>query len=211
MGAAMKSLIYSLLFVFAALAPLQAIAQADLETDDRFFKSEKNPYEEDDLDRQYKQKQSNQNVDQLKTTDTTVKGEVTSTAPDMMSSSEAAMIDQRVVEENKRRQRAIMSTVSSHGFMVKECIDKNRKGFQGSQITLAWLIAPNGQVLNADIKNTDIENPDIQNCVKDAALKLDFSSAAYMQYKKSLVEYTYRVKVKSRTPSSYRRVHQASQ
>jgi hypothetical protein len=202
-----------LFFLLLSVLPMtHAIAQVDLETDDRFFKEQRNPYEEDDLDRAYKNRQSSQSYEQLKNTDVTIKDEMGTTSPGLMSPFEASSIDRQVINENKRRQQRILQTVAANSYAIKTCIDQNRKGFQGSQITLAWLIDPSGKVLNADIRSTDFNSPEAQNCVKDYATRLDFRSAATHQYKKSLVEYTYRVKLKQsqrRPASSSRITHQA--
>jgi len=178
------------------MADFPVFAQVDLETDQGFFSPGKNPYEEDDLDKVQRQQQNSNFGHQIKSTDVIIKDELGSTNPGDMSRTEAEMIDQGIVTENKRRQQAIFKTLAANSAIVRTCIDQNKKLFQGTKITLIWLIDQQGKVLNAEIKNSDFNLPEVQACVRAAAINLDFSAAAVQQYKKSLVEYTYKVNVK---------------
>lgn len=198
----MKKILAGLLLAFSSVHAVPVVAQVDLETDQGFFDPGKAPYEEDDLDKAYRNNQGAKVAEQLKVTDVTVKDEIGSTHPALMSSSEAQMIDQRIAAENKRRQEAIFRTLSSHSSMVRNCIDQNKKAFQGSQITLVWMIAPSGKVLDTAIKSSDFNSQEVQACVQNSAQQLDFSAAAFQQYKKSHVEYTYRVKLKQPSKSA---------
>jgi hypothetical protein len=197
----MKYILSSLLLLFVAAA---AHAEpVDLETDQGFFGSTKGVDDEDDLDRAYKQREANKPAKQLETNDVTVKGEIGSGDPGIMSRTEAEANDQMVLAENKRRQQAIFRTLAANSSMVRTCIDQNKKSFQGTQIRLAWLIDPAGKVLQTAVKDTDFTNNEVQACVQAAAKQLDFSSAATHQFKKSLVEYTYKVNLKqTRRPAS---------
>lgn len=173
-----------------------AQAQVDLETDQGFFSPGKNPYEEDDLDRVHRQQQNPNFGNQIKSNDVLIKDELGSTSPGDMSRAEAEEIDKRIVSENKRRQQAIFKTLAANSTIVKNCINQNNKSFQGTKITIVWLIDQQGKVLKAEIKDSDFNLSEVQQCVRSAALSLDFSAAAIQQYKKSLVEYTYRVHLK---------------
>jgi hypothetical protein len=189
--------------VLIFLAATTARAEVDLETDAGFFGAGKNPHQEDDLDRAYRTKEASKASDELKVEDVTMQGEIQSAKPGLMSKTEAADIDRRLLAENKRRRQAIVKTLAGNSSIVKACIDKNKKEFQGSQITLKWMIAPSGKVLMADVTDSDFTSQEVQACVRASALKLDFSAAAIQQYKKSLVEYTYKVNLlKSRAPAS---------
>jgi hypothetical protein len=200
----MYNIILTSLLLILPMAPAQA--QVDLETDDSFFDSIKSPYEEDDLDKSYRNHQKNKPVEAIKDKEITEKSEIGSTSPQMMSKTEAAYIDQKMIEEDKRRKKAIFNTISSNRSIVKSCIEKNKKDFQGSQITVAWMIGPKGNVLNAEVRSSDFNSPETQACVQLAAQQLDFSAAAFDQYKKSLVEYTYKVTLKqARKPASMKR------
>jgi hypothetical protein len=188
----MKYILLVLLFGIAG----QAYAQSEMETDDRFFTPANAPYEDDELDRIHKKNELAKSTEQLKKTENKVSSEFSTTTPDIMASYEARMMDDRIVAENKRRQKAILSKLASSSSAIHQCISKNVREFQGSHATVIWMIAPNGKVLDTAIKNTDIENPEIQNCIHSVASSLTFDEAKTDLFKKSHVEYTYKFKKK---------------
>lgn len=198
----MKKYVAGLSLVFIASF---SDAQVDLETQDNFFS--KDAQVEDDLDRAYRKGEFNKTSEQLKIEDVTVKDEIQSVKPGIMSTEEAASMDRAVVAENKRRNNAILRTIRGNASIVKACLDKSKVAQHGSKITLKWMIDSIGRVVMAEVSDSDFENPQVQTCVRDAAKKLDFSAAAIKQYKKSVVSYTYKVNIKSsRMPASVKKV-----
>ena len=193
----MKKYVAGLSLVFVS-----SLAFADeLETQENFFG--KDAQVEDDLDRAYRAGQANKMTEQSMIEDVTVKDEIQSVKPGLMSSYEAAAMDRRIAAENQRRKNAILQTIRGNASMVKACLDKNNQAQNGSKITIKWMIDNKGKVVMAEISESDIENQKVQACVREAAKGLDFSSAAIEQYKKSVVSYTYKVNVKSsRMPAS---------
>jgi hypothetical protein len=188
-----------ILCAVSVILSLAAHAESALETDDGFFKSSVAPYEDDDLDRSYKKNELTKSTEHQKKVESNVTDEFSSTHQGIMPAYEAQMMDQKIVAENKRRQAAIMRRLSSSSGAVYDCVTKNSKNFQGTYTTVKWLIAPSGKVMEAAIKSTDIENTEIQKCIEEVALNLDFSSAKTDLLKKSLVEYSYKFKKKSKT------------
>lgn len=184
-----------ILYAAMILLSLKAYAQ-DLETDDSFFKGNA-PYEDDELDRASKKNALTKTMDQQKKYEFKVKDEVSTAAPGLMSASEAKAMDQRVVNENKRRRKAILNKLSSSAQIVQMCFNKNTTNFQGSHATVIWMVGPDGRVLDTAIKSTDIDNSEIQKCIHDIAVNLNFSEAKTDLLKKSLVEYTYKFKKKT--------------
>jgi hypothetical protein len=194
----MKLVLLSLL----VLLSWQAHAQTDLETDDSFFHSAKSPYEDDELDRSIRKDPVVVGVKQQNKADTAVKSEFSSVRPGLLRPSEAAAMDQAVVRENKRREKAILKRLAENGPMVKACVDQSKQKLQNSQITIAWLISPTGKVLQAAVKSSDVQNPEIEKCIYEASSKLTFDEAASEHLKQSLAEYTYKFKVAGRSPAS---------
>lgn len=175
-----------------------AHAESALETDDSFFKSVA-PVEDDDLDRSYKKNELVKSTETQKKIESHVKDEFSSTHQGIMPAYEAKMMDQKVVAENKRRQAAIMSRLNLSAGAVLTCVSKTGQNFQGTHATVMWMIQPNGTVSETAIKSTDIENIEIQKCIQEVASHLDFSAAKTDLLNKSLVEYTYKFKLKKKT------------
>lgn len=182
-----------LLFVALTL-PAFAHAESGLETDDSFFRDAKAPYEDDDLDRDYKKNELSKTIDRQKKTESKVKDEFSVTTPDVMPAYEARAMDEKIVAENKRRQNAILSRIHSSSGAVHSCVAQDPRNFQGTHATVIWMVSPEGKIMDMAIKSTDIENNEIQKCIQDVAAKLDFSSARTDLLKKSHVEYTYKFK-----------------
>lgn len=198
----MKLIIFAALLAFSANTYGQAEAQADLETDDRFFKSSVAPYEDDELDRIHKKNALIKTTEQQNRTESKVKDEFSSAAPGVMQSYEARAMDEKVIAENKRRQKVIMNQLSASSGPIHECVSKNAKFFQGTKATVIWMIGPDGKVLDTALKETDIENPEIQKCIQDVAMAMNFDEAKTDLYKKSHVEYTYKFKKRIVKPTS---------
>jgi len=183
-----------------------AHAESALETDDSFFKGAQAPYEDDELDRAYKKNELSKSMERQQKTESKVKDEFSTTSPDVMSAFEARAMDDKVVAENQRRQKAILNRIQVSSGLVHGCVAKNARAFQGTHATVIWMIGSDGKILDTAIKTTDIENPEIQRCIQDVAANLDFSSARTgMLLKKSHVEYTYRFK--KRIIKSAQRIH----
>jgi len=197
----MKFILLVLLFGFTG----QAFAESEFDTDDRFFTPSNAPYEDDELDRIHKKNELAKSTEQLKKTETKVTSEFFTTTPDVMASYEARMMDDRIVAENKRRQKAILDKLASSSSAIHECVSQNPRQFQGTHATVIWMIAPNGKVLDTAIKNTDIENPEIQNCIQSVASNLTFAEAKTELFKKSHVEYTYKFKKKITKAAHFKR------
>lgn len=186
----MRLLLLMLLLGFSATV----FAESDLETDDSFFRSSAGPYEEDELDRLYKKSDLTKTTEQQKKTESKVKDEFSSAKTDIMDAAEARRMDERVVAENKRRQKAILNRLAASSGPVHACVAKNAVNFQGTHATVIWMIDPNGRILDLAIKSTDIENEKIQKCIYDVAKSLNFDEAKTDLLKKSEVEYTYKFK-----------------
>lgn len=186
----MRIFLYMIVFAVSAFAH----AESALETDDSFFKEAKSPYEDDDLDRAYKKNELSKTIEKQKTTETKVKDEFSTTTPDIMPAYEARAMDERIVAENKRRQKAILNSIQSSSGAVHACVARNARAFQGTHATVIWMVGADGRIMDTAIKSTDIENNEIQKCIQDVAAKLDFSSARTDLLKKSHVEYTYKFK-----------------
>lgn len=171
-------------------------AESDLETDDKFFNSS-GPDEEDDLDRLHRKNDLAKSREQQQKTEVKVKDEFSTIKPGVMSSTEARMMDEQVMAENKRRQQAILNKLASTSGLVHQCVTKDPKQFQGTQATVMWMIGADGRILETAIKSTDIENMDIQKCIYEVASSLKFDEArTEFLLKKSHVEYTYKFKKK---------------
>lgn len=186
----MKILLYMIVLALSAVAH----AESALETDDSFFSEAKSPYEDDELDRAYKKNELSKTIERQQKTETKVKDEFSTTTPDIMPAYEARAMDQKIVEENKRRQAAILGRIKSSSMLVHSCIAKNAQQFQGTHATVIWMIGADGRIMDTAIKSTDIENNDIQKCIHDVAATLDFSSARTNLLKKTQAEYTYKFK-----------------
>jgi hypothetical protein len=198
----MKYLFCTLLLILS----FAARAESGLDTDDKFFHSTKSPYEDDDLDRATRRDPVGVEVKQERKSENAVKDEFESARPGLLKPYEAAAMDEAVVRENKRRQRAILKRLAENGPMVKACVDKAKQKLQNSQITIAWLISPAGKVLQAAVKSSDFQNPEIEKCIYEASSNITFTEAASEHLKQSLAEYTYKFKVQTRTPASVKPV-----
>lgn len=188
----MRVLLLMLLLGFSA--NVFAESESDLETDDSFFRSSAAPYEEDELDRLYKKSDLVKTTEQQKNAESKVKDEFSSAKTDIMDAAEARRMDDRVVAENKRRQKAILNRLAASSGPVHACVAKNAVNFQGTHATVIWMIDPDGRILDLAIKSTDIENEKIQKCIYDVAKSLNFDEAKTDLLKKSQVEYTYKFK-----------------
>jgi hypothetical protein len=158
-----------------------------LDTDYQFFQSLNITLDEDELDKAYKAKQLAENIEKLKNTDTTVKTEITATAPNLMTPKEGQAVDDK--------RTFILKKITTNGQYVRACILQHKKGldFKGTAMTLAWEIEPSGKVVNTEIKATDVENKEIQTCVLNSLAEWNFSDAMKAQTKNSHIEYTYRL------------------
>lgn len=163
-----------------------------LNTDYQFFQSLNLNLDEDELDKIYKEKQLAENIEKLKNTDKTVKTEITTTAPGIIASKEAEVIDEK--------RSLILKKISSNGQYVRACILQFKKDqeFKGTSMTLAWEVDPSGKVVNTQMKATDVENKEMQNCVLKALAEWNFGDAMKAQTKNSHIEYTYRFVNKSK-------------
>jgi hypothetical protein len=182
----------------------KAHAQSDsgLDIDDKFFHSAKSPYEDDDLDRSTRKDPVAVKSNQQQKVDSEVKNEFNSAQPQLLRREEAAAMDQAVVNENKRRDNAILKRLAENTPAVRACVEQSKQKFEGSYIQMAWLISNDGKTLEATIRGTDIQDPEIQKCIYESSLKISFNEAATDHLKKSMAEYTYKFKVKPRQPAS---------
>lgn len=197
----MKLLVFSLLI----LTSYSAHADEDLEVDSQFFHSAKGPYEDDELDRATKKDPLAVKTKQQLEAESAVKSEFNSVQPGLMKSYEAAAMDQAVINENKRREKAILSRLAAHTPVVKECVAKSKEKFKGTHITMKWLISKDGKTLETAVKSTDVQDPLVEKCIYESALKITFNEAATDHLKQSMAEYTYKFKIKSRAPASVKR------
>lgn len=168
-----------------------------LDTDYRFFQALNVTLDEDDLDKAVKAKQEAENIEKLKTTETTVKSEITTTAPGMMSKKEGAVMDEKRV--------LILKKIATNGQFVRACILQNREEgveFKGTAMTLAWEVEPSGKVINTQMKVTDVTNKKIQDCVLKSLAEWNFGEAMKAQTKNSHIEYTYRFVNAAKTASA---------
>lgn len=158
-----------------------------LDTDYQFFQSLNLALEEDELDKAYQAKLAAENLEKLKQTDSTVKTEISTTTPTLLSKKEGTVIDE------KRMQ--ILKKIAANGQHVRACILQQKKAgieFKGTAMTLAWEVEPSGKVLRPQLKTTDVENKEIQDCVLKSLAEWNFSDVMKAQTKNSHIEYTYR-------------------
>ncbi|HEY8269299.1 MAG TPA: AgmX/PglI C-terminal domain-containing protein [Pseudobdellovibrionaceae bacterium] len=160
--------------------------KAYLNTDHQFFQSLNITLDEDELDKVFKEKQLAENIEKLKNTDTTVKTEITTTAPGLISLKEAEVVDEK--------RNLILKKISTNGQYIRACILQFKKNqeFKGTAMTLAWEVDPSGKVVNTQMKVTDVENKEIKDCVLKTLAEWNFSDAMKAQTKNSHIEYTYR-------------------
>ncbi len=157
-----------------------------LDTDYQFFQALNVTQDEDELDKAYKAKQLAENIDKLKNTDTTVKTEITKTAPGLMTHKEGAMVDEK--------RTRILKKIAINGHYIRTCIQQHKKDieFKGTAMTLAWEVDPAGKVISTQMVATDVENKEIQTCILKTLAEWNFSDAMRAQTKNSRIEYTYR-------------------
>ncbi|MGZ3796752.1 MAG: AgmX/PglI C-terminal domain-containing protein [Pseudobdellovibrionaceae bacterium] len=160
--------------------------KAYLNTDFHFFQSLNLALDEDELDKLYKEKQLAENIEKLKSTDKTVKTEITTTAPVPMTPKEAEVVDEK--------RTLILKKISINGQYVRACILQHKKDheFKGTSMTLAWEVEPSGKVTHTQMKSTDVESKEIQDCVLKSLAEWNFGEAMKAQTKNSHIEYTYR-------------------
>lgn len=173
---------------------LGAHAESELETDDSFFKGAAAPYEDDELDRDYKKNELLKTTEHQKKTETKVQSEFSETTQGIMPAYEARMMDEKIIAENKRREEALLSTIRRSSGAVHACIAKNAQLFEGTHATVIWMVSAEGTIQDMAIKDTDIQNTEIQRCIEQVAGSLDFSSAKTTMLKKTHVEYVYKFK-----------------
>lgn len=158
-----------------------------LDTDYQFFQALNIVLDEDELDKAYQEKLAAENLEKLKTTDSTVKGEIGTTAPGLLTRKESVAMDAKRVE--------ILKKIAKNGQFVRACIiEKKKEGieFKGTAMTLAWEVDTKGKVLNSQVKATDVENKEIQSCILKSLAEWNFGEAMKDQSKNSHIEYTYR-------------------
>lgn len=157
-----------------------------LDTDYQFFQALDITLDEDELDKAYKEKQAAEALEKLKNTDQTVKTEITTTAPNLLTSKEGSLIDEK--------RSLILKKIATNGQYIRACILQHKKGpeFKGTSMTLAWELEPTGKVVNTQLKATDVESKEIQECVLKSVAEWNFGEAMKSQEKSSRVEYTYR-------------------
>lgn len=157
-----------------------------LDTDYQFFQALNITLDEDELDKAYQAKLAAENLERLKNTDHTVRSEISTTAPGLMSKKDGVVMDE------KRTQ--ILKKIANNGLYIRACILEHKKGpeFQGTTMTLAWEIEPSGKVANTQVKATDVESQEIKDCVLKSLAEWNFGEAMKAQAKSSHIEYTYR-------------------
>jgi hypothetical protein len=157
-----------------------------LDTDYQFFQSMNVTLEEDELDKALKEKQRAENIEKLKQTDQTVKGEIKTTAPRLMTRQEGISADEK--------RTLILKKIAANAQYVKACIIQHKKTpeFKGTSMTLSWDIDTSGKVANGQMQATDVETKEIQACVLKSLSEWNFAEAMKSQTKKSHIEYTYR-------------------
>jgi hypothetical protein len=103
------------IFLYLMVLSCSAFAHAEsaLETDDSFFKGAQSPYENDDLDRAYMKSELSKSMEHQNKSENKVKDEFSVATPDVMPAYEARAMDDKVITENKRRQRAILSRIQA--------------------------------------------------------------------------------------------------
>lgn len=157
-----------------------------LDTDYQFFQALNITLDEDELDKAYQAKLAAENLEKLKNTDSTMRSEIGTTAPSLMSKKEGSVVDE------KRTQ--ILKKIANNGLYVRACILQHKKGseFKGTAMTLSWEIEPSGKVANTQMKATDVESQEIKDCVLKSLAEWNFGEAMKAQTKSSHIEYTYR-------------------
>lgn len=158
-----------------------------LDTDYQFFQALNIVLDEDELDKAYQEKLAAENLEKLKNTDTTVKSEIGTTAPGMLTRKEGVAMDAKRVQ--------ILKKIAKNGQLVRACILQSKKDgieFKGTAMTLAWEVEPTGKVINTAVKATDVENKEIHACVLKSLADWNFGEAMKDQTKNSHIEYTYR-------------------
>jgi len=158
-----------------------------LDTDYQFFQSLNLALDEDELDKAYQAKLAAENLEKLKQTDSTVKTEISTTAPALMSKKEGVVVDEKRVQ--------ILKKIALNGQQVRACIVQQKKAgveFKGTAMTLAWEVEPSGKVQHPVVKATDVASKEIQECVLKSLAEWNFSDAMKAQTKNSHIEYTYR-------------------
>jgi hypothetical protein len=158
-----------------------------LDTDYQFFQALNITLDEDDLDKAYQEKLAAENLEKLKNTDTTMKSEIKTTTPSLLTRKEGAVMDEKRIQ--------ILKKIATNGQYIRACIlqyKKNGVEFKGTAMTLAWEVEPTGRVLNTQMKATDVESKEIQNCVLKSLAEWSFGDAMKSQTKNSHIEYTFR-------------------
>lgn len=158
-----------------------------LDTDYQFFQALNIVLDEDELDKAYQEKLAAENLEKLKKTDSTVKSEIGTSAPGMMTRKEGVAMDAKRVE--------ILKKIAKNGSFVRACIVQSKKDgieFKGTAMTLAWEVDTTGKVLNTQVKATDVASKEIQGCILKSLAEWNFGEAMKDQQKNSHIEYTYR-------------------
>lgn len=157
-----------------------------LDTDYEFFQALAVPEEEDEMDQETKKDEVAKIIEKSRWTDKTVRKEIVTTTPGMMSRKEGAAMDHKRVQ--------ILRKIAVNGQHVRKCIlqFKTPGEFKGTAMTLAWEVNPAGKVENAKMKATDVDNREIQACVLKALAEWNFQEAVKEQGKRARIEYTYR-------------------
>jgi len=158
-----------------------------LDTDYQFFQALNIVLDEDELDKAYQEKLAAENLEKLKKTDSTMKSEIKTTAPGLLTRKEGHAMD--------AMRTHILQKIAKNGLYVRACILQNKKQgleFKGTAITLAWEVEPTGKVTKSQVKATDVENKEIQNCILKSLAEWNFGEAMKDQSKNSQIEYTFR-------------------
>jgi len=163
------------------------IEKVYLDTDYQFFQALAVPDLDDEMDKATKKDQVAAIIEKTATDNKAVGGEIKTTTPAMLTSSQSAAVD--------LRRSLILKKIATNGQVVRSCIIKHKKPgepFKGTAMTLAWDVDPSGKVENAQMKNTDVEAQEIKDCVVKALAEWNFSDIIKEKTKRSHIEYTYR-------------------
>jgi hypothetical protein len=182
----LKYILYTVM-IFAALS---SYAGDDLDLG--LTQAENHPYEVDELDTAFAEDQVKAPVANTDKANTVMKIEMNQSEPSLLTPDQTMTPAEKLAIDNQKRQKAIRKELAEGASFVKMCITRNNKNFRGTHVTLLWVISPMGRVQEAKIKSTDIADLAIRDCIKRAAAHFDFSDARGDQFKKSIVEYTFR-------------------